>query len=90
MLVSAEKIRDALRAEDIEGLIELGAPSDEYDDEATQIAEAVAELPEGKVSAENIIAIIALIWAKSFDRSSDEIAKRLPAFSRVIQRLYVD
>ncbi len=41
MNLSLGKIKLALQEEDVEGLIELGAPDDEYDSEATAIVAAL-------------------------------------------------
>jgi len=41
--LTVEQIREVLNREDIEGLIALGAPKDEYDMEADMIPHAVAK-----------------------------------------------
>jgi hypothetical protein len=83
MQTSFEDIEALLRAEDIEGLIASGAPEDEYDSEAKQIASAVASLNANEFTQANITAIIALAWAKSFNQSEQEIKQRMPAFERI-------
>jgi hypothetical protein len=87
MTLSLADIATALRAEDIEGLIKLGAPNDEYDSEATEIGNALASLQKDQLTEANIAAIIALAWAKSFNHSAQEIEQRVPAFRRISHRL---
>jgi hypothetical protein len=85
MAISPVIIDQALQKEDVEGLIEMGAPGDEYVSEAQEIAEAVASMSAGQLTAQNIVAVISLVWAKSFNRSAEEIKERLPAFHRIAQ-----
>lgn len=83
MKIAINDIADILRTEDIEGLIAIGAPADEYDSEAEKIAQAIEKLSASELTQANICAVIALLWAKSFNRSSEEIKQRMPAFERV-------
>ena len=87
MNITFKNIAEALRSEDIEGLIELGAPSDEYDSEAREVASALASLTKNQITEANILAIIALEWAKSFNRSAQEIQQRMPAFRKIAYRI---
>lgn len=80
-------IEDALRAEDIEGFIELGAPKDEYEDEAKAIADAMFSLSQDQHTEANIVKILSSVWAESFHRSQQEIAMRMTAFRRVANKL---
>jgi hypothetical protein len=88
MRVSRSDVEAALKEEDIEGLVESGAPSDEYNSEARKIADALASLDPGEFTETNITAIIALSWAKSFNRSENEIRQRMPAFQRIAHILH--
>ena len=87
MTVPIADINAVLREEDVEGFIAQGAPGDEYDSEAQEIASALALLNEGQITEANVAAIVALVWAKSFDRSSQEIEMRMSVFRRIAQRL---
>ncbi len=80
-------IANILHEEDIEGLIALGAPDDEYDDEAAQIAEAISKLDVAVRTQNNIAAIIALAWARSFDHSPEAIKLRSAAFTHAAERI---
>jgi hypothetical protein len=87
MAIKPEKIAAILRNEDIEGLIALGAPADEYDSEAEKIAKTIAGWPAGELTQANISALIALLWAKSFNRTAQEIEQRMPAFMHISKNI---
>lgn len=81
-------VQTTLRLEDIEGYIKIhGAPDDEYDSEAKELASALATLSEDKLTEETIVAVISLIWEKSFNLDVSDIKKRLAAFHRVARKL---
>ncbi len=71
------QISTLLRKADIEGLLQNGAPADEYDSEAEVIALALAKLDE--INTENITAMISTVWKKSFGLEESELQLRLPA-----------
>lgn len=86
-MVPVSVIDDALRAEDVEGLLELGAPRDEYSHEAKTIASELDELTTGAASEENIAGVIAKVWAKSFELSDEDLDKRYTALHRVARQI---
>lgn len=88
--MNAEQIREVLNREDIEGLIALGAPEDEYDMEAEMIANAVAR-HESSLDEMSLAAMVREVWIKSFSPFSEEgLSKRQPAFIRVARRVLGD
>ncbi|MCK9994005.1 MAG: hypothetical protein Dbin4_02525 [Alphaproteobacteria bacterium] len=87
MQITLSAIDTILVQEDIEGLIEAGAPRDEYQDEAAQIAASLGMLDPENFSEDNILAIVSLVWLKSFDLSEADMALRLAAFRRVTQAI---
>ncbi|MFZ5930347.1 MAG: hypothetical protein ACOY15_03915 [Pseudomonadota bacterium] len=87
MQITVSSIDNILIQEDIEGFIEAGAPADEYQDEAAQIAASIARLAEADFLEENILAIISLIWIKSFELAENDVALRLPALRRVTRAI---
>lgn len=80
-------INSYLQSADIEGLIEIGAPTDEYESEAKDIARGLSELPEENWRQAEIVAVISLIWARSFNLAADDMAKRLSAIQQVASRI---
>lgn len=71
-MITVEKIAQALHAADIEGLLADGAPDDEYDSEAADIAAAVEQLSPSELTVENLAAVIKSIWDKSFGHDENE------------------
>lgn len=80
-------INSYLQSADIEGLIEIGAPTDEYESEAKDIARGLAEISKQDWGQADIVAIISLIWARSFNLAADDMAKRLPAIQQVAEKI---
>lgn len=92
MKISIADIEVLLRNEDIEGFIGFGAPTDEYFSEAEQIVAAVSELSREQFKAENIAAIISLVWMRSFDLSEEDMKLRMPSIWRAaesVEKLFV-
>lgn len=87
MTVINERIINLLFEEDIEGLLAVGTPADEYDDEAAQIATALKAMPPLDRTEQAIMAMIAMIWGRSFNLSAEQVQQRLPAFERLARRI---
>lgn len=87
MNFSYQNIEALLRREDIEGLLQAGAPEDEYSSEARTILLALGKLKEEEKTEENIISILTMLWVDNFDLSADEIRLRLPSIQRVVSGL---
>ncbi len=85
------EIKAALDNEDIEGLLALGCPSDEYDGEASLIESAVARATnfgEMPIGPEELQEIVAYVWNDRFGPlGPDEIQRRTPAFAAVAKKL---
>ena len=76
-----------LQEEDIEGLINVGAPKDEYSFEAEKISVALSEMDNDELKRENIVAVITLLWMQSFNLSQTDMIRRAPAIDRVVNRI---
>ncbi len=87
MPITLPNISTLLMQGDLEGLIEMGAPSDEYDEEAAQIAAAVLSLSHEEITEETIVAIISLVWIKSFELSDEALKLRLPAIRVIAEKI---
>jgi hypothetical protein len=87
MDVSLSALKTALQHEDVEGLIELGAPDDEYDSEAQAVLSALQAVPVSEFEQSSLAAIIAVVWAESFGRVEEEIKLRMPAFLSIANRV---
>ncbi len=88
MQITLSSIDNILIQEDIEGFIEAGAPADEYQDEAAQIASALTALAQDDFIEDNILAIVSLVWMKSFGLGEEDMALRLSALRRVTQAIF--
>jgi hypothetical protein len=82
-----QTINEYLREEDVEGLIAIGAPADEYESEAKDIARALDAFQPAEQTGANIAAALALIWARYFNLSADDMALRLPSLQRVAGKI---
>ncbi len=89
MIPRLEKIRDVLKRADIEGLIEIGAPKDEYDPEAEMIWQriSVAGPADQLFNEETVVAIIRRVWEEMFELDSHNLEKRTIAFTSVAREL---
>ena len=85
------EIKSALDREDIEGLLALEYPSDEYNGEASLIESSVAKATNfGKspISFEQVEGIVRAVWDSQFgpfDR--EDLNKRSSAFTAVAQKI---
>lgn len=79
MRITTANINALLVQEDVEGLIDAGAPSDEYSDEAAQIAAALLQLDHEQLTEDIILSTVGLIWLKNFELSEQDMKLRIPA-----------
>jgi hypothetical protein len=87
MELSPAEVRDALNAADIEGLLEAGAPADEYSGEARDIASALTQIKRDELSEETLASAVQSVWKHSFGLSDSDLRKRSIAFRQVAHRL---
>jgi len=93
MAVALEKrIQEVLNQEDIEGLLALGAPRDEYEGEAEHIGLAIRKLvcdrPGAGAPIDAVKGIINATWRERFGPFSEEdLTRREPALERVATRI---
>jgi hypothetical protein len=83
-------INELLRHEDIEGLLSMGAPDDEYESEAEMIADRVGEAEEktnDKITREEVEDIVATVWKEMFGLSDEHARRRKDAFVAIAARL---
>lgn len=91
MTISHVQIQQVLNDEDIEGLLQVGAPSDEYEAEARMIAEAITQAHESKLTEEHLTAVVRRTWAEMFGPfSEDQLRRREAAFQRVARRVMAE
>jgi hypothetical protein len=80
-----------LRREDIERLISMWVPVEEYGPEAVMIVsrlrEAESNAPSHRVTREEVESIISAVWKETFGLSEDQLHRRHNAFRSVVARL---
>ena len=71
-------LKDLFSEHDIEGLIDEGAPIDEYDEEAIKLARRLKDLKLDKTKIDHTAIVDALmgIWSESFNLRGAELEKR--------------
>ncbi len=89
MSTNLQKIDSILISEDIEGLIEMGAPADEYSDEAAQIVATLEAMDTSSITMETVLVIVSFIWMKSFELSQEDMALRLSAIKRISHNIFL-
>jgi len=84
-------IKTALDSEDVEGLLALGCPTDEYDGEASLIEDRLAKTTnfgERPLSATQVEKILAEVWDFKFGPFTTEaLNKRRPAFASIARKI---
>lgn len=83
MKFTVSEIDNLLVHYDVEGLIEAGAPNDEYQDESAQIAVALNAIAKEEFNHDTVLAIIAIIWMNSFELSDNEMKRRIDELRKV-------
>lgn len=85
-------VQQVLNREDIEGLLSLGAPHDEYEGEAEKVAQAIQHMllntGELHLSSDRVAGALREVWARAFGPYSEEdLAKREAAFRRAATQI---
>ncbi len=89
MNITQATIQRVLNAMDIESLLKLGAPDDEYKTEAEMIAAAVKQ-NELELTEEHLITIVQNVWVKMFGPFSEEqIQMRYDVFRQVARNILI-
>ena len=76
-----------LREEDIEGLIALGAPQDEYIHEAEELFTLLSQTSQNYSDVADVYLAIVPIWQKSFNLSDADMTLRRPDLEKLATRI---
>ncbi len=88
MPISYVQIQQVLNDEDIEGLLRIGAPRDEYEPESQLIAQAIEQTCE--LTEDHLTAVVENTWRERFGPFSEEqLRARHSAFRRVAQHILI-
>ena len=87
-MIPSATIDAILQKEDIEGLLNLGAPKDEYSHEAAEIHAALEAIDENGATPDQVATVVMTVWERSFGPfSPDDIEKRSPVLKQVVRRI---
>lgn len=75
---------------DIEGLVESGAPRDEYISEAEAINSSIQRLQLSEMTIENIELVVSTIWKESFNLDVGGLKLRKTAINTLAKRILND
>ncbi len=77
-----------MSAEDVEGLLGLGAPRDEYSAEVEGVAAALQRLTAATPSEPDVLRVLETVWRRSFGPFSEQqMARRSPGLRKVARRI---
>ena len=84
-----ELVKTSLNQEDVEGLLNTGAPNDEYDSEASLIESNISlSSPNTPLTTARITSIISDVWNQQFGPFTEsDLEKRRPAFESVAKKI---
>ena len=81
-------VQRTLDEEDLEGLLAMGAPRDEYEPEARRIANAIGHLTPEQLTLERVMHVVSEVWEREFGPFSGDSARQLlPLCRRVAERI---
>jgi hypothetical protein len=86
--VSNKQIELLLNKYDIEGMIEHGAPVDEYQNEAKAFTLSLNEMNFDEINIRSIQAILFKIWEMSFNLDQNDLQKRSHNIQRLAEAIY--
>ena len=88
LLPTLATIQCVLDEEDLESLLAMGAPKDEYETEARMIAAALSGLTPEKLTVERVTHIVSSVWEREFGPFHGEVARKLvPVCRRIAERI---
>jgi hypothetical protein len=88
MRINDADLRRIIEDEDIEELLAVGAPADEYEPEVIRIYGRLAGLSESEWAEDRLVAIVSEVWDEEFGPFDDERRRhREVAYRRIAQRI---
>jgi len=84
-LATVQRILDE---EDLEGLLKMGAPKDEYEPEARRIANAIGHLNAEQLTVDRVAHIVSTVWEDMFGPFHGQAGRKLlPTCRRIAERI---
>jgi hypothetical protein len=88
-LLQLKEMKTLFAEHDVEGLIALGAPRDEYDHAATNVAQKlkIVEFLQERIDHSAILEVLIEVWGKSFNLQGAELEMRRKELSKLAGRV---
>jgi hypothetical protein len=88
-LAQLKEMKALFAEHDVEGLIAEGAPRDEYDHEATDVAQKLKDIEflKEKIDHSAILKVLTDVWGKSFNLQGAELEMRRENLSKMAGRI---
>ena len=83
MNVDYDALDELFRIQDIEGLIALGTPDDEYEPEVEKIFAALEALPREDATVPKLVEVFEGAYKQMFGWSDEEMRRRRPHFEEI-------
>ena len=88
MRITLEQINEILASQDIEGLIEAGAPDDEYSGEAQKIYDILSLAKEDELNIQPLVLILNHLWQRSFNLTRQDMINRSEAITALAESIF--
>jgi hypothetical protein len=86
--IAATTVLRILNEEDIEGLLAVGAPHDEYEAEARLIIDELDRRPSRELDLDDVTTVVTNVCNQMFGPFDDEeLGRRVPVYRRVAKRI---
>jgi len=87
--VTSDSVLRILTEEDVEGLLAVGAPPDEYDSEAAMIAQAVIRLGDAATTENAVLEVVTEVCTRMFGPfDAEQVRQRRDTYVRIARRIF--
>jgi hypothetical protein len=83
MNVDYDALDEIFRIQDIEGLIALGVPDNEYEPEVEKIFVALEALPREEATVPKLVEVFEGVYKQMFGWSDEDMRRRRPHFEEI-------
>jgi hypothetical protein len=87
MNVDYDALDELFRMQDIEGLIALGTPDDEYEPEVEKIFATLEALPREEATVPRLVEVFEGVYKQMFGWSDADMRRRRPHFEEIATKM---
>jgi hypothetical protein len=87
MNVDYDALDELFRIQDIEGLIALGVPDNEYEPEVEKIFAALEALPREEATVPKLVEVFEGVYKQMFGWSDEDMRRRRPHFEEIAMKV---